>query len=747
MKRSAGVGNARISPDDSVVAGTYGTWELECTAGSRGLPTGATITIDTTPSDSDWAAPQVDDPTGDDYLTVEGPRGAHLAVQVLTSQTVRVTITGRSLREGEPVRVTYGDRTGGSRGTRAQTFAEERHRFWIAVDRKDGRPPALVRNPPELRIVAGPPARLVAILPSLAAVGEATPLRLKLEDAWGNVAAGYTGAVRLDAPGFDAPPQVEFRRRDDRVRLVAGCRPLRDGVLRVAAHEAGLGLRATSNPMRVSATEPPLRLFWGDPHGGQVIDPTGIPAFFRHARDVAGLHFAGYQRNDHAMTDRAYQLQQRAERRFDQPGAFCPLPGYEWSGDTSRGGHHNIYFRRHGMPARRSGWQLSAERTPSDRATPRDPDSMLPHIRDAYAAFRGTDTILTPHVGGYRGNLEFHEPGLEPAVEIASGHGTFEWFFHEALEHRYHLGVVGGSDSHTGRPGDDQPGFQERRYAKAALTAVYAERLDLASVFDALASRQCYATSGARIVLDVQVEGVPMGARHTTSAIPRVAISVAGTASLERIELYRGLTPIRTWDLSGETNPNLLRVSWLGASRRTSYAPIAWKGTLALRGARVARVEPLRFDSPRSTWTATRDSVAWDALTCGYPAGVLVRLDRARDPQIELTVACRAGTMAELGGHGDAAPSGMAYGARATARLSTPLGEALGAGHALNLGGSSQIVRLEPGRAGGPREAAVEHTDRGVEPGVNAYWVKVLQSDFEMAWSSPVFLDHVTESH
>lgn len=743
---SPAIGRARISPSDPVVAGTYGSWVIEYAAGSGGLPAGATITIDTTPSDSDWAAPQVDDPAGDDYVTVEGPPAAHLAVQVLTSQTVRVTITSGQLREGEPVRITYGDRTGGSRGTRAQTFAEDRHRFWIAVDRTDGRPPAIVRNPPELRIVAGPPERLVLVLPSIAAVGEATPLRVKLEDAWGNVTTGYTGSVLLQAPEFDAPRRIEFRERDRGVRVVSRCQPLRDGVLTITASEEHVGLTATSNPMRVGVTQPAQRLFWGDPHGGQVIDPAGIPAFFRHARDVAGLDFAGYQRNDHAMTDRAYQLQQQAERRFNQPGAFCPLPGYEWSGDTSRGGHHNIYFRRHGMPARRSGWQVSAERAPSDRATPRNPGSMLPLIRDAYAAFRGTDTILTPHVGGYRGNLDFHEPGLEPAVEIASGHGTFEWFFHEALVHRYQVGVVGGSDSHTGRPGDDRPGFQERRYAKAALTAVYADRLELASVFDAIASRRCYATSGARIVLDVQVDGVPMGTRHTTRAIPRIDVSVAGTAPLERIELYRGLTPIRTWDLAGETDPDLVRVSWLGASRRTSYSPVAWTGTLAFRGARIARVEPLRFDSPRSTWTATRGSVAWDVLTCGYPAGLLVRVDRARDPQIALTVASRSGTMAELGGHGDAAPSEMAYGARATARLSAPLGEALGAGHALALGGSSQIVRLEPGRAGGPRDATVEHTDRGVEPGINPYWVKVLQADFEMAWSSPVFLDYVTES-
>jgi len=363
----AAAGQARITPSDPVVAGSFGTWVLDYTAGSRGLPAGASVTIDTTPSDSDWAAPQVDDPSGDDYLTVQGPAGAQLAVAVLTPLTVRVSIVARPLIAGESIRATYGDRTGGSRGTRAQTFAEERHRFWVTVDRNDGRPAVAIGSPPELRIVAGPPVRLVLVLPSLAAVGEVTPLRVKLEDAWGNVATGYTGSVLLDAPGFGGPRRVDFRARDGGVRLIRGFRPRRDGVLTVTASEEGLGLTATSNPMRVSLAPPARRLFWGDPHGGQVIDPEGVPAFFRHARDVAGIQFTGYQRNDHAMTDRAYELQQQAERRFDQPGTFCPLPGYEWSGDTARGGHHNIYFRRHGMPARRSGWQLSAERTPSDR--------------------------------------------------------------------------------------------------------------------------------------------------------------------------------------------------------------------------------------------------------------------------------------------------------------------------------------------------------------------------------------------
>ena len=55
----------------------------------------------------------------------------------------------------------------------------------------------------------------------------------------------------------------------------------------------------------------------------------------------------------------------------------------------------------------------------------------------------------------------------------------------------------GGSDSHNGRPGNDTPGFQHRRYAKAGLTAVYAPELTIAAVLEAYKTRRIYATTGA----------------------------------------------------------------------------------------------------------------------------------------------------------------------------------------------------------------------------------------------------------
>tara|TARA_Y100000590_G_scaffold468156_1_gene649772 strand:- start:3005 stop:3280 length:276 start_codon:yes stop_codon:yes gene_type:complete len=33
--------------------------------------------------------------------------------------------------------------------------------------------------------------------------------------------------------------------------------------------------------------------------------------------------------------------------------------------------------------------------------------------------------------------------------------------------------------------------------------------------------------------------------------------------------------------------------------------------------------------------------------------------------------------------------------------------------------------------------------DKDVQPGINPYWVKIIQQDMEMAWISPVFADRI----
>ena len=90
--------------------------------------------------------------------------------------------------------VTYGDRTGGSPGTRAQTFLEAKRYFWVAVDAEGDGGFVTLAAPPSLSIVGGAAVKLVVIAPSTVTAGTPFSLLVRAEDQWGNPAAAYRAA-------------------------------------------------------------------------------------------------------------------------------------------------------------------------------------------------------------------------------------------------------------------------------------------------------------------------------------------------------------------------------------------------------------------------------------------------------------------------------------------------------------------------------------------------------------------------
>ena len=738
LRLSAGArgeyGRARIEPSDPVVAGSVGTWRLIYTVGTRGIAPGGAVKIDTD-SDSDWCWPQVEDPAAPEYMTLAAPAGAEVALRLRDHLGVLLCVSGRPLRPGEELVLTYGDRTGGSPGSRAQTFREARRCFWLEVDAEGAGGFAAVPDPPALAVIGGPAARRVVTAPSTVTVGEPFELRLKAEDAWGNPASGYGGRVALEGPGVSVPAAVAFAEADGGVRVVEGCRATAPGVVRIAATDAAAGLSARSNPVEAGREGGAHGLFWGDPHGGQVVDPQKIEDFFHHAREAAGIQFVGFQRNDEVMSSEAYALQQRVEREFYAPGRFVPLPGFEWSGDLEVGGHHNVFFRRFDQPIRRSRHRGSLDRS--------DEHTDLRHVRDLYQAYRHADVVIMPHVGGVHADLTHHEPALEPVVEVTSTHGSFEWFLRETLERRYLLGFVGGSDSYTGRPGDDRPGHQLRRYAKSGLAGVYAEALTLEAILDALKARRCYATTGARIIVRVTSGGHPMGAGYRTGAPPEFAVRVSGTAPLERVELYRGLELIHRRDLAAPPSGRRIRVLCEGASRKSSYSGVVWDGRVRARGGAISGIDTIRFDSPRShVSSAGAGELSWHAWACGYPSGVAFDLEGGADPRIEVLVSSSLITGARFGGHGEGVPQRMSFAPADRVRLEVTRADLAQGPRVTELGILDRRVSVALAPEPGPEQVEFTVRDPSPLPGINPYWVKVVQADREMAWTSPVFVDY-----
>ena len=110
--------------------------------------------------------------------------------------------------------------------------------------------------------------------------------------------------------------------------------------------------------------------------------------------------------------------------------------GYEWSGLTSAGGDRNIYYLGDDGPLHRCSHWLVSDAS--------DVDSDCYPVTELYRRLRGRkDVLIVPHVGGRYSDLRFHDPALEPLVEIYSSWGEFEWLLEQAFEQGCRVGIWG----------------------------------------------------------------------------------------------------------------------------------------------------------------------------------------------------------------------------------------------------------------------------------------------------------------
>ncbi len=715
------VGTAALAPAGPVPAAAVGTWTVTLRLGAYGVDDGGRILVCRRFA-SDWGEFQAADPAAPDYVTAESARGdAALRIRWDPKAYIRpwqkaivVDVVDGSLPPGDEVTVTLGDRRGGSPGTRAQTFCERGFAFRVLVDCFGTGCFAELPVEGRLDIVSGEAARLVCLVPSWLAVGETGWLFLRAVDRWGNPAAGYRGEMRLQAPAAleGLPASVPFRAPDGGAGRVEGLRVGAPGVFRVRAEDPAAGLAAESNPLRVTAEAPRLRPWWGDLHGqsGETIGSGTVEEYFTYARDVANVDFTAHQGNDFQMTAEFWQRLKAVTKRFHAPGRFVTFLGVEWSGVTPAGGDRNVLYREDDGPLHRSSrWQV-----------PDDPEAAGDRypVSELFASLRGRDDVLTvAHVGGRRADLAFHDPAVEPLVEVHSAWGTFEWLLEDALRRGLRVGFCAGSDDHKCRPGASHPGAGAFGVA-GGLTCAWAPALTREALWEALRARRVYGTSGERILLHVTADGHMMGEEYSAGAPPRLAVEVWGTGPLEAVELFRGLDLIHSAALAApapDDSPRI-RIAWSGARIYQRNRQTVWDGSLELAGGTIRSVEGYAFDTPAEgivAWDAR--TVRWTSKTTGDEDGVILELD--------------APASATLTFH-----TGLAS-------FTLPLSAITARPYVVDAGGvRQQVALLRLPLHPYPAEASLEFTDEGWQPGWNAYWVRVRQWDGARAWSSPIYV-------
>ncbi|HYI93701.1 MAG TPA: DUF3604 domain-containing protein [Bryobacteraceae bacterium] len=575
------LGQFRLLGDRPLVAGQQADLRLEFTIGSSGLPSGSQFRVGL--PNTGWDRPVVPQQRYWDELISGSDRrlapfhpvnttasiisGANFSLAVMERMLVpdedpaaaywrwwiTLTLEDQALSPGDRIEIFYGDRSFGI-DTRIQTFTEQAINITAFVQPAGQEDFLEIDGSPYfLDVVAGPAVRANVAVPSVSN-GSPAHHRIAITDECQCI------------PNSDK--DVHLRLGDQDVTCRSGTHSEVSAANAYVLTDSNGVIWGHANPT-VPASDDGLNLYWGDLHAqsehhvmhSQKMDfrQTGwskgiscgtLDECYRYAREVSLLDFVAITDQGACLTD-AWEYCQEKVREYHQPGRFVTLKGYEAGSPL---GHRNVIYSSDDIDK-----PLDAKRFNTFH-----PDVVFAHYRGR------NDVMIIPHHVKTWTDWQYHDPELEPVMEIYSCWGQSEspgldlwskgqtpgagaW---EAFRRGYRMGMIASSDNHVGMPGRSYPGDRQIHTPfPGGLCAIWAEDLSRESLFRSLRQRRCYGTTGARIIVRFSVGGAPMGSVVSrTGKTQPMRVEVHGTAPIERVEVVRNSEVWRVFRGSGDTS-------------------------------------------------------------------------------------------------------------------------------------------------------------------------------------------------
>ena len=255
-----------------------------------------------------------------------------------------------------------------------------------------------------------------------------------------------------------------------------------------------------------------------------------------HTKWIKGFH----------VTARNWDKMKQLANDWYRPGTFVPFIGYEWH--SSIVGDAHIVF-----PGADADLRFFKEF----------------HQIQSYAKEQGA--ILIPHHPGYKLGWRGHDWNavdldVSPVAEIFSEHGnaesdrspyryirhsmggrhtpgTLQWLWQQGKQ----VGVVASTDDHLGYPGAYGEG----------LVAVYADTLTRKSIIEAIKAKRTYGISADRIGLSVKLNGHWMGETILYTDERKISVTVEGKDEVDRVEILKNNRVVyRDHPIDRETQAN-----------------------------------------------------------------------------------------------------------------------------------------------------------------------------------------------
>lgn len=376
-----------------------------------------------------------------------------------------------------------------------------------------------------------------------------SPLYRLPNDAWGG--RGKKASVALDADGV-----LWVARRDlSAVRIdgVGGAVSEQDiAPALIPFHDSDAPVLANIDPKPALPSESDantgeeFNIYFGDIHGHTYMsDGMGdVDEYFLRGRDLHQDDFMALTDHDNFVGQRVlnseYMEQKAAVKHYHSPGNFVTLYAQEWTTarTTSPTGYGHINFYS---------------------ANPDHP--MMDHLDERWnsqakvqAEAKRCGMICGPHHVAWTGvRWDEFDPEVTQFVEMCSVHGVMEYSGNEPIPHRGGMfgnfvqdGLARGLKfAFTGST--DQHGLiwhhrmsWKRNVYRAGLLGILAPELSREAIFDAIAARRTFATTGVKIRPGFRVNGAVMGSEITCEGAPQIHIDIVSPyTDIRWVEIVR----------------------------------------------------------------------------------------------------------------------------------------------------------------------------------------------------------------
>jgi hypothetical protein len=171
-----------------------------------------------------------------------------------------------------------------------------------------------------------------------------------------------------------------------------------------------------------------------------------------------------------------------------------------------------------------------------------------------------------------------------------------------------------------------------------------AKDLNRSSILSALKSRHFYATTGNRPLLDLAIDYGGVGSANmgdivnSVSSDPILHFRGVGTAPIESVTVRNGSHDLKTFRSYQQKDlGSRIKIIWSGAEVRGRDRMVSWDGNLRVVGNLILEATPINFWNPDQPLEQLNPhQIAWKSTTTGGLAGLCLTLENGHSGWIEI---------------------------------------------------------------------------------------------------------------